>query len=93
MNKSILKSIIGGILFGAFVFFTGPLIFIILILKFIFTPFGMGRMMMMGRMNSNMGMPPFAFANKVRNMSAEDYAKFQTKMESRSYGRCKTTEE
>ena len=87
MNKSILKTIIGGILFGTFVFFTGPLIFIILILKFIFTPFGMGRMMM-GRKGSNMGMPPFAFANKVRNMSDEDYMKFQTKMESRFNGRC-----
>lgn len=92
MNKSILKTIIGGIFFGAFLFFTGPLIFIILILKFIFTPFGMGRMNM-GRRQSNMGMPSFAFANKVRNMSDEDYLKFQTKMESRSYGRCKTTEE
>jgi len=86
MNKSIIKSIIFGILLGTFVYFTGPLIFIILILKFIFTPFGMGRMMMMNhaRMHHHgMGMPPFAYAEKIRSMNDEEFTAFQNKMKER----------
>ena len=80
MKKSIFKSIIGGIFLGTFVFFTGPLLFIILILKFIFTPFGMGRMMWRKR---GMGMPPFAFVDKIRNMSDEQFDEFKSKNERR----------
>ncbi|GAA3508545.1 hypothetical protein GCM10022393_19970 [Aquimarina addita] len=75
MKKSIFKPIIIGILLGAFVFFTGPLLFVILILKFIFTPFGMGRMMWR---NKRMGMPPFAFADKIRSMSDEQFDEFKS---------------
>ncbi len=82
MNKSMLKPIFGGMLLGALVFFTGPLIFIVLLLKFIFTPFGMGRMMMARRF-SGMGMPPFAFADKIRSMSDEEYTTYQSKMKER----------
>ncbi|MBK8627910.1 MAG: hypothetical protein IPN86_20820, partial [Saprospiraceae bacterium] len=49
MTKSVFKPIIGGALLGTFVFFTGPLLFIVLLLKFIFTPFGMWRTRMAGR--------------------------------------------
>jgi len=77
MKKSSFKSIIGGILLGTFVFFTGPLLFIILILKFIFTPFGMWR-------NQGMRMPSFSFADKIRNMSEEQFNEFKSKNERRS---------
>ncbi|HHH52820.1 MAG TPA: hypothetical protein ENK91_04120 [Bacteroidetes bacterium] len=73
MKKSKLKSIIGGVLLGTFIFFTGPLLLIIFTLKFIFTPFGMRRMMWR---NTRMGMPSFAFAEKIRNMSDEQFNEF-----------------
>lgn len=86
MNKNFLKPVIGGILLGAFVFFTGPLLLIILLLKFIFTPFGMGRMMMYQRFSH--GFHPkmrLAMADKIRNMSEEDYNTFKEKM---NYNTC-----
>jgi hypothetical protein len=87
MNKSILKPIIGGALFGTFVFFTGPFLFIVLLLKFIFTPFGMGRSRMAGRF-SQMGMPPFAFAEKTRSMNDEEFSAMKEKMQNRFGGKC-----
>lgn len=87
MNKSVLKPIIGGALLGTFVFFTGPLLFIVLLLKFIFTPFGMGRMMMANRF-SPMGRPPFAFAEKIRAMNDEEFSTMKEKMQNRFSGRC-----
>lgn len=92
MKKSILKPIIGGVLFGAIVFFTGPLILIVLLLKFIFTPFGMGRMMMARRFSSmGMGQPTFAFADKVRNMSDDEYTAFQSRFNQGSHYNCGRT--
>jgi hypothetical protein len=92
MNRSIVKSVLGGIFLGALIFFTGPLLLIILILKFIFTPFGMGRMMMAGRMGYH-HMPPFAYASKIRNMSEEEYSAFETKMKNRFHGHCHSRNE
>ena len=94
MNKSILKTIVGGILLGTVVFFTGPLLLIILVLKFIFTPFGMGRRMAFGGFGARgfggpgMGGPRFAFADKIRNMSDEDYTFFKSKMDHNFQGKC-----
>jgi hypothetical protein len=90
MNKSIFKSIIGGAILGALIFFTGPLLLIVFLLKFIFTPFGMGRMMFSNRGMGfgMMGKPPFAFADKIRNMSEEDYTDFKIKMHQRFKGHC-----
>jgi hypothetical protein len=88
---------LGGILFGAFVFFTGPLILIVLLLKFIFTPFGMGRLHY-GRFGGPWGHrmafagggmmagPGFQFADKVRSMSDEEYAQFKQKLQERFAG-------
>ena len=90
MNKSILKPIIGGVFLGAFVFFTGPLLFIVLLLKFIFTPFGMGRMMMQQRFSGPMGFNPqmrLAMAGKIRNMSDEEFNAFKEKMNA-GFGKC-----
>lgn len=87
MNKSVLKSIFGGVLFGTFVFFTGPFIFIVLLLKFIFTPFGMGRARMAGGF-APMGMPPLAFAEKIRNMNDDEYSAMKEKMQSRFGRKC-----
>ncbi|MBK6340073.1 MAG: hypothetical protein IPI52_00645 [Bacteroidetes bacterium] len=88
MNKSILKPIIGGALLGTFVFFTGPLLFIVLLLKFIFTPFGMGRARMIGQFSPEMGMPPFAFAEKIRSMNDEEFNAMKEKMKSRFGEKC-----
>lgn len=84
------KSVVGGILLGTAIFFTGPLILLVLLLKFIFTPFGMGRMMMANRGMGfgRMGMPPMAFAEKVRNMSEEDYNSFTAKLQAGRFGNC-----
>ena len=92
MTKSILKSLLAGSLIGALLFFTGPFLFLfifaVLTLKFIFTPFGMGRMMMMrGYGNPGFGKHSFAFAEKMRNMSDEEYASFRNRM-SNYNGRC-----
>lgn len=89
MNKSVLKPIIGGALLGTFVFFTGPLLFIVLLLKFIFTPFGMGSARMGGRFSPmGMGMPPFAFAEKIRGMNDEEFNAMKEKMQNRFGGSC-----
>ncbi len=89
MEKSILKPVIGGALFGAFVFFTGPLIFIVLLLKFIFTPFGMGRARIGGRFSyAGMGLPPLAFAEKIRGMNDEEFSSLKEKMQTRFSGMC-----
>lgn len=87
MKRDVLKPIIGGLVFGALVFFTGPLLLIVLVLKFIFTPFGMGRMMRYQRFGGPMGFHPgmrFAMAEKIRNMSDEEFASLKEKMNSRS---------
>lgn len=89
MNKSIIKPIIGGALLGAFVFFTGPLLLVVLLLKFIFTPFGMGRMGMRRQFSPiGMGMPPFAYAEKIRGMSEEEFSSLKEKTQNRFNGRC-----
>lgn len=77
---------IAGVLFAALIFFAGPFIFLVLLLKFIFTPFGMGRMMMMNRFGS-MGMqfPYFAYADKIRTMSEEDYQTFKQRNTNRCH--------
>lgn len=91
MNKTIFKTVIGGALLGTFIFFTGPLILIVLLLKFIFTPFGMGRMMMTRRFwPMGQVQPPFAFAEKIRNMSEEDYTVFQSKIKDGYHYGCGT---
>ena len=83
MKKNVLKPIIGGMVLGTIVFFTGPLLLIVLLLKFIFTPFGMGRMMMNQKFASPMGFNPqmrFAMADKIRNMSDDEFASLKEKM-------------
>lgn len=91
MNKSILKTIVVGILLGTVVFFTGPLLLIILVLKFIFTPFGMGRRMAFGGFGPRsfggpgMGNSRFVFADKIRNMSETEYPGFKQKFAASGY--------
>jgi hypothetical protein len=97
MKSSIFRPILGGIVFGAFIFFTGPLILVVLLLKFIFTPFGMGRMRF-GRFGGPWGHhmafagggmmpgPGSGFADKIRGMSEEEYGQFKQKMKGRFQG-------
>ena len=80
MNTTIFKSILWGIAIGALVFFTGPLIFIVLLLKFIFTPFGMWRYG--GHRYAYAGRRwggGSDYADKIRAMSEEEYQDFKTK--------------
>jgi len=100
MKQSIFKPIAGGILLGAFVFFTGPLLPIVLLLKFIFTPFGMGRIGGRGRMYASrlsfagmhdgpgLGVSRLSFADKIRSMNDEDYTAFKTKYQDRFKNGC-----
>lgn len=95
MKQSIFKSIAGGILLGAFVFFTGPLLPIVLLLKFIFTPFGMGRIGGRARMGGPplsfagiSGAPGLGFADKIRSMNDEDYTAFKTSYQDRFKSGC-----
>ena len=84
MKPSILKPIIAGILLGAFVFFTGPLLLVILALKFIFTPFGWGRMMLAQHHMRRFGGPggsPIAWAEKLRGMSDVEFAEFKSRFQ------------
>lgn len=84
MKKSILKSLFAGIIVGALIFFTGPflllLTFIVLTLKFIFTPFGMGRMMMMSGYGQGYRRHSFAYAEKIRNMSEDEFSSYRNSM-------------
>ncbi|HMS30078.1 MAG TPA: hypothetical protein PKD32_09515 [Saprospiraceae bacterium] len=83
MKNDVLKPIAGGILLGLVLFFTGPLLLIILLLKFIFTPFGMGRMMMYHRLGGHNAYLPdmrLAFADKIRGMDEEEYLSFKERM-------------
>lgn len=76
----------GGIIAGTLLFFAGPFILAIMLLKFIFTPFGMGRMMMGHHFH---GMQhSLAFADRIRTMNEEEYTSFKTKMNERFHGRC-----
>ena len=83
MTKDVLKPIAGGILLGVILFFTGPLLLIIILLKFIFTPFGMGRMMMHHRFGGHYAYYPemrLASADKIRGMDEEEYLSFKERM-------------
>ncbi|MBL7753810.1 MAG: hypothetical protein JNM44_04975 [Chitinophagaceae bacterium] len=82
MNKHLLKAILGGMLVGTVLFFAGPFIFIVLLLKFIFTPFGMGRAM---AYRGSRGMS-FAMADRIRTMSDEAYQQYREKMQQRYSG-------
>ena len=89
MKKSVLKPILGGIILGTIVFFTGPLLLIVLLLKFIFTPFGMARFRSYHGFYDPMGFDPqmkFAMADKIRNMSDEEFSQLKEKMNHR-FGR------
>lgn len=81
--KQFLKAALAGIAVGAILFFAWPLVLIVLLLKFIFTPFGMGRMYMYHSWH-RFGMHPhmrMAMADKIRNMSAEEYEQLKEKMQ------------
>lgn len=85
MKRTIFKPILAGIALGALFFFAGPLILVVLLLKFIFTPFGMGR-----RGYGWRGGPFFgghemqwAFAEKLRSMNDEEYNRYKSEMQER----------
>ena len=86
----VLKLVVGGIILGTVLFFAAPFILIVMILKFIFTPFGLSRMMMYRRFGNHFIMEPemkFSMAEKIRNMSEEEFDTFKNRMNFR-YGHC-----
>ena len=94
MKRSKFKRTIARILLGTFLFFTWPILLTVLLLKFIFTPFGMGRMGMFRRhefAHTGMyGRPGFGFADKIRSMSDEEYEGFKRKMQESRCGKLDT---
>lgn len=92
MEKTVFKSIVKGVFFGALIFFAGPFLLFVFLLKWIFTPFGMGRMAWMqhryGTGNFMHGRPSLAFADKVRSMNDDEYTAFKDKMKEQFNGRC-----
>ena len=73
----------------SFIFFTGPLLFIVLLLKFIFTPFGRSRMMTKEKFSYlRTGMPKFSFADKIRGMNDEEFNSFKEKKHHRFNTKC-----
>ena len=83
MTKSILKSITAGILIGAALFFMPMLVLALFILSFVMHM--MFRMMMHHSGHAGFGAHHFAFADKVRAMSDEEYTQFKTNF---SHGCC-----
>lgn len=81
MNQSIFRPIVFGILFGAFAFFMPfflfHVFFFFLIAGLFFGFFGRRRFYGRGG-----GMGGWAFADKIRNMSDEEYATFKEKVRS-----------
>ena len=79
MNRSILKPIIGGVVFGAALFFIPFFLLRVaaffLIAGAIFRLFA-GRRRFAGRFREHR----LAFADNIRNMSDEEYAKFRNEM-------------
>lgn len=80
MNKEVFKSILWGIGIGSLLFFTGPLLLIIFLLKFIFTPFGMWRLNRYRFAHASpYRMGHTAYADKIRSMSDEEYQQYKSK--------------
>lgn len=84
MKRNFLKPAIAGILLGTLFFFAGPLILLVLLLKFIFTPFGMHRMhrpgyafAYRGWMN---GQGPVEMADRIRSMDDASFEQWKEKM-------------
>ncbi len=84
MIKTIFKSILWGTAIGAILFFAGPFILVVLLLKFIFTPFGMWRYRGPRYAYAGRGWGGGShYADKIRSMSEDEYQAFKTKSEGR----------
>nr|MBK9650901.1 hypothetical protein [Bacteroidota bacterium] len=79
-TKSILKTVVMGMLFGAAVFFV-PKFLLGLFIIFALVRFIAGRRMGQGRYMQHR----FAFADKIRGMNDEEYTTFKTEMQT---GKC-----
>lgn len=79
MNRGIIKSVIGGTLIGAALFFAP--FFVLKMMLFFFIIGGIFRMLFWRRMY-HWGRPHMymAMADKVRNMSEEEYTEMKNKM-------------
>ncbi len=78
--KSILKSVVMGIALGATFFFLPGIIFAMIVFGIFF------KIIFRGRMRHQMGNHRLAFADKIRNMSEEEFGQFKTNFGSRNFG-------
>lgn len=76
MAKTIFKSIFFGLALGAGFFFIPKMMIGLLICSMIFGMFARRRMYM----NDRFHMYQFAYADKIRNMSDDEYKNYQTKI-------------
>ena len=82
MNRQIIKTILGGALLGAALFYIPFFVFKVLV---VFALFGiMARFF--GRHRGYRGPYGWAYADKIRNMSDDEYTHFKERMSHR--GRC-----
>lgn len=79
MRNSVLKTVLTGMLFGAAVFFMPKF------LLGIFIIFALVRLIAGRKMGYRFAQHRFAFADKIRGMSDEEYTTFKTDMQS---GKC-----
>jgi hypothetical protein len=77
MTKSILKTIVAGILLGAALYFVPMLVVAIAFFSFL-THFLFRRRMMCGTGYGGYGGHRFALADKVRSMTEEEYSQFKS---------------
>lgn len=82
MNRQLIKTILGGALLGAALFYIP---FFILKVLVIFLLFGM-IFRLFGRHRGYRGPYGWAYADKIRNMSDDEYTSFKARM---SHGRCR----
>lgn len=80
--KSILKSVVMGIALGATFFFLPAFIFGMLLFGLFF------KIMFRSRMKHHFANHRLAFADKIRNMSEEEFGQFKANFDSRNFSTC-----
>ena len=88
MTKAILKSVAIGILLGAAVFFI-PKFLLGLLIILVLVRLIVGRRMGGGFRAGKFGGSRFAFADKVRSMSEEEYNQFKSNFQNSCHGKTK----
>lgn len=85
MTRTIIKSIAFGLLLGTGFFFIPKFMIGLFIVTCLFGIMARKRMYM----NSRFHMYQFAYAEKIRNMSEEEFKTYQSKIEEHGYHHCR----